>query len=42
MMLRTTEINLFALAKYSVDLFSADGASAPNGVTLSAGAAYRF
>ena len=42
MMLRTTQINVFVLGKYSVDLFSIPGHSAPHGLTLSAGAAYRF
>lgn len=42
MMLRTTQINVFVLGKYSVDLFSVEGHSAPHGLTLSAGAAYRF
>lgn len=42
MMLRTTQINVFVLGKYSVDLFSIEGHAAPHGLTLSAGAAYRF
>lgn len=42
MMLRTTQINVFVLGKYSVDLFSLEGNPAPHGFTLSAGAAYRF
>jgi len=42
MMLRTTQINVFVLGKYSVDLFSIEGRSAPHGLTLSAGATYRF
>ena len=42
MMLRTTKLNVFVLGKYSVDLFSLEGRSAPHAVTLSAGAAFRF
>lgn len=42
MMLRTTRLNVFVLGKYTVDLFSLDGEAAPHGLTISAGAAFRF